>query len=59
VALFAGLSLPVGNDEFSSNEVDPAVGASWSHSAGLHWFGTVVFSEASDDTSLSNAIGRS
>jgi hypothetical protein len=59
VALFAGLSLPVGNDEFSSNKVDPTVGAFWSHSAGLDWFGTVVFSEADNDTSLSNAVGIS
>lgn len=59
VALFAGLSLPVGSDEFSSDEVEPTLGAFWSYSAGLDWFGTVLVSESNNDESLSNAIGIS
>ena len=59
LALFAGLSLPIGDDEFTSDEVDPTIGAFWTYSAGLDWFGTVVLSEADNDTSLSNAVGLS
>ena len=59
VALFAGLSLPVGSDEFSSDEAEPTLGAFWNYSAGLDWFGTVLVSESNDDESLSNAIGIS
>ena len=59
LALFAGLSLPIGDDAFSSDEVDPTLGAFWSYSAGLDWFGAVVISESANDASLSNAIGIS
>jgi len=59
VALFAVLSLPVGDDEFSSNEFDPSLGAFWSFSAGLDWFGTILLSEANDDATISNAVGIS
>ena len=57
VAFFAGLSLPVGNDDFSSDEVEPTFGAFWSYSAGLDWFGTLLISESDHDTSLGNAVG--
>lgn len=59
VSLFAGLSVPIGDDEFSNDEADPTVAAFWSYSAALDWFGTVVISEPDDDTVISNALGVS
>lgn len=59
IALFAGLTLPVGDAEFSSDEADPSVGAFWSYSAGLDWFGTVIIGESGNDSSISNAVGIS
>lgn len=59
VALFAGLSIPVGDSEYSSDHVDPTLGLFWSHSAKLDWFGTVVVSESNDTVSGTNAIGIS
>ncbi len=59
IALFAGVTVPVGDDEYSSDEVDPTIGAFWSYSAGLSWFGTVLVSESDNDMSLSNALGLS
>lgn len=57
LAVFAGVSLPVGDDEFTSDEVEPTVGAFWTHSATIDWFGTVLLSEANDDIVASNAVG--
>lgn len=57
VALFGGISLPVGDDEVSSEEIEPTLGAFWSYSAAIDWFGTVLLSESGDDVVLSNAVG--
>jgi hypothetical protein len=57
VALFAGLSLPIGTDEYSNDSVDPTVGAFWSYSAGMDWFGTVLLGESDGDLSIGNAVG--
>ncbi len=59
LAFFAGLSLPVGTDDFSSDTVDPSLGAFWSYNSGLDWFGTVLISESDNDVSIGNAIGIS
>lgn len=59
IALFAGLSIPVGDPEYSSDDVDPTLGLFWTHSAKLDWFGTVVVSESNDTVSGTNAIGVS
>lgn len=59
LSIIALLSLPVGDEEFSSDEVDPAVGLAWSHSAGLDWFGTLSVSFYDDDSSVGNAFGVS
>lgn len=59
IALFAGLSIPVGDPEYSSDHVDPTLGLFWSHSAELDWFGTVVVNESNDTVSGTNAIGIS
>jgi len=57
IAVFAGVSLPVGADEFTSDSYDPTLAAFWSYSAGLDWFGTVNLTDADDDTTVTNAIG--
>lgn len=57
IGLFAAITLPVGDDELSSNEVDPAVGLFWAHDGRLSLFGTVQLSETDNDTTLSNAVG--
>lgn len=57
IGLFAGLSLPIGGDDFSSDEVDPSIGLFWAHNGRLSLFGTVLVSESDDDQSLGNAIG--
>lgn len=59
LGVFAGLSLPVGNNDFSSNEVDPTLGLFWTHDGPLSLFGTVLLSEFDSETALSNAVGVS
>lgn len=59
VALFASLSLPVGADEYSSDDVDPTIGAFWSYSAKFDWFGTVLVNESDGDVTIGNALGIS
>jgi hypothetical protein len=59
VALFASLSLPVGDTDFSSDAVDPSIGAFWTYSGGMDWFGTLLLSESDDDILTSNAVGVS
>lgn len=59
IALFAGVSLPVGDDDFTSDEFDPIVGAFWSYDSTLSWFGTVLVSDRQGDTSLGNSVGIS
>jgi len=59
VSLIAGLSVPIGSSAFSSDEVDPTIGAFWSYFAWVDWFGAVTLGEPDDDTELSNAIGVS
>lgn len=59
IALFAGLSVPIGDPEYSSDHVDPTLGVFWSHSANLDWFGTVIINESNDTITGTNAIGIS
>ncbi len=57
IGLFAGLSLPIGGSDFSSDEVDPSVGLFWAHEGRVSLFGTVLFSDSGNDTTLANAVG--
>ncbi|MDX1507861.1 MAG: transporter [Woeseiaceae bacterium] len=59
LALFAGVSLPIGDDDFTSDEVDPTIGAFWSFDAGLSWFGTVLVSDVAGSRTVGNAVGIS
>ena len=57
IALFAGVSLPIGADEFTSDEFDPTLGAFWTYDSSISWFGTVLVSDRRGDTSIGNAVG--
>ena len=59
IAVFAGLSLPVGETGYTSDEFDPTLGAFWSYSSSLDWFGTLLISESGSDVSIDNAVGIS
>ncbi len=56
IAFFAGLTLPVGDDEFSSDSYEPSIGAAWAHS---RFFGTVLIAESDDDYRLENGLAMS
>ena len=57
LALYAGFNLPIGASAFSSDESDPAIGAFWSYSAGLDWFGTVIVNNLDSTAVINNAVG--
>lgn len=57
VGVFASLSLPVGDNELSSDEVDPTLGLFWAHNGRVKLFGTVLLSEFDDETTIGNALG--
>ncbi len=57
IAVFAGLTLPVGNSEIGSDEPEPVLGLFWSHSGRLSLFGTTLITESGKNTVISNAIG--
>lgn len=57
LALFTGVTVPVGDDTFGADGVDPAIGVFWTHSGSLDWFGTVLVSESDSDVSYANALG--
>lgn len=59
IGVFASLSLPVGDDEFSSDEVDPTLGLFWAHNGRINLFGTVLLSEFDEQSAISNGIGIS
>lgn len=56
MAFFAALTLPVGDDEFSSDSYDPSIGAAWAHS---RFFGTVLISKSDDDYTFENGLAMS
>lgn len=63
MSVFGALSLPVGSDDFSSDEVDPGAGLAWSYAldAGPGLFGTVVANSVTSgderETQLGTAVG--
>lgn len=57
MAVFLGASLPVGSDEFSSDDAEPLLGFFWSHAGSLSLFGTATLTESGRDTVFGNAIG--
>lgn len=59
LALYAGASLPVGADRFSSDDVIPTLGLFWSYDPGIALFGTALVASDDGDLSLGNAVGVS
>jgi len=59
IGLFAGVSLPVGSSEFTSDDYDPSIGMFWSHSGSLEWFGAVTAKKSGGQYSFDNAVGLS
>jgi hypothetical protein len=57
IGLFAGVSLPVGSSDFTSDDYDPSIGVFWSHSSRLEWFGTVKAQKSGGKYSYDNAVG--
>jgi hypothetical protein len=57
VGLFAGLSLPIGDNDLSSDEIDPVMGLFWSHDGRVSLFGTALVSDFGEATTIGNAIG--
>lgn len=55
--LFAGVSLPVGDSELSSNDYDPEVALFWTFAGHLDWFGTLKYTYSQGLYNLQNAIG--
>jgi hypothetical protein len=56
IVFFAGLTLPVGDDEFTSDSYEPSIGAAWAHK---RFFGTVLIAESDDDYRLENGLAMS
>ena len=56
-AVFAGVTLPVGDKDLTSDEYDPEFAVFWTYSGALEWFGTAKFTESGKKYKLENAIG--
>jgi hypothetical protein len=54
VAFLAGVSLPTGDDGFTSDSFDPMIGAAWSHS---RIFGTATITRSDGDYTFENGVG--
>lgn len=57
--ILAGVSIPVGEDQFSTDSYDPRIGFLWSHTGKLNWFGTAMYIDAGNTNLLANGIGLS
>jgi len=58
-AFLASISIPVGDNAFSSDSYDPNIRLIWSHSGALEWFGTASLSKSDGNNSFSNGLGLS
>lgn len=59
MSAFSNLSLPIGSDDFSTNDVDPSLGIAWTYSPtyGPDWFGTVFMKSVSESSERVTEIG--
>ena len=55
--LFAGVSLPVGDQQLTSDDYDPEFAIFWTYSGRQDWFGTAKLSESGNQYKLENAAG--
>lgn len=56
VAFLAGISLPTGDDGFTTDSWDPMIGVAWSHS---RFFGTATITRYDGDYTFENGVGAS
>lgn len=56
VAFLAGLSMPTGDDGFTTDSWDPMIGVAWAHS---RYFGTASITAYDGDYVLENGVGAS
>ena len=56
-AVFAGVMLPVGDKDLTSDQYDPEFAVFWTYSGALEWFGTAKFTEPGNRYKLENAKG--
>jgi hypothetical protein len=54
VAFLAGMSLPIGDNQFSTDSYDPTIGAAWAHA---RFFGTGLITRSNGDYYFDNGIG--
>ena len=54
LSFLAGLSLPIGGNEVSSDSFDPRIGVAWSHAS---FFGTALINSVDGNYSIDNGIG--
>jgi hypothetical protein len=57
IAFLATLSVPIGNNQLSSDSFDPAVKLAWSHSGIADFFGTAALASSDSDLTFSNGVG--
>jgi hypothetical protein len=55
--LFAGVSLPIGDGELTSDDYDPELALFWTYAGRLDWFGAVKLTHSESRHKLQNAIG--
>ena len=55
-AFLFDLSMPLGDDEFTSDSWDPAVGLAWLHRGSIAWAGTARLTRSGGEYVLDNAV---
>lgn len=56
-SMFGAISIPIGDDAFTSDSTDPAIGIAWAYAASLDWFGTAIIYKEGSDYTLGNGVG--
>lgn len=56
-SFFGGVSVPLGDDQFTSDSVDPFIGAAWGHTGRMDWFGTALIVKEGSDYTFGNGVG--
>jgi len=57
--LFAGVTMPIGDNDLTSDDYDPELAMFWNYDGRLNWFGTVKLTHSKKSYLLQNAIGIS
>jgi hypothetical protein len=56
-SFFGAVTLPLGDDAFSSDSVDPLIGVAWGHNGRMDWFGTAIIVKRGGDYDFGNGVG--